>query len=180
MSDTEAEFVTCLCNVCSGKVEFDRALFDPSAPAVVPCPHCGLETRLYIPKTSVRIRVFPPTPPTSPSPSVPAPSSSKNPIVAAPPIVQRPPSPQVSASQVFSEIFKWGILVWTALCAAGAGYGVFNVFVLQAESTSRSLDDSPTATTLGIVAGVSIWGIVWGVVAIPGAVLWLVTKPRQR
>jgi Holliday junction DNA helicase RuvB subunit len=62
MSNTEAEFVTCLCNTCSGKIEFERASFDPVAPAVVTCPHCGLETQLYISKTSVRIGGLPPLP----------------------------------------------------------------------------------------------------------------------
>jgi holliday junction DNA helicase RuvB len=55
MSDTESEFVTCLCNTCSGKIEFAWALFDPEAPASVVCPHCGLETQLYIPNSPVSI-----------------------------------------------------------------------------------------------------------------------------
>jgi hypothetical protein len=35
----------CNCNQCSGHIEFD----DTQAGATVPCPHCGMDTRLYIP-----------------------------------------------------------------------------------------------------------------------------------
>ncbi len=62
MSDTESEFVTCLCNSCSGKIEFDRTLFDPEAPAAVECPHCGLETVLYVPgRDKIRPAAAPPS-----------------------------------------------------------------------------------------------------------------------
>jgi hypothetical protein len=186
MSVSAPRFVTCLCNTCSGKIEFERAAFDPRNPNVITCPHCGLETQLYLLSES-GFRVLPGAPdtiarasgvlPPSPSPGIAAPSSSKNTIAAAPPIIQRPP---VSTSQFFHDLCKWGILIWTALCAMGGGYGLFNVFVLKAQDTSRSLNVSPTATSLGIIAGMSIWGIVWCLVAIPGTVLWLITRPPQK
>jgi holliday junction DNA helicase RuvB len=69
MSDTASEFVTCLCNTCSGKIEFERALFDPEAPASVVCPHCGLETQLCIPSLPVSIPAAE-TPPQIPTPPV--------------------------------------------------------------------------------------------------------------
>jgi hypothetical protein len=79
MSDTESEFVTCPCNTCAGKIQFDRALFDPAAPAVVTCPHCGLETTLHIPSTPVAIPA-PTVPPQIPIPPVicPPPVKAKN------------------------------------------------------------------------------------------------------
>lgn len=58
----QAELVTCLCNSCPGRITFERARFDPMAPAVVACPHCGQETQLYIPKSSERIASPPPLP----------------------------------------------------------------------------------------------------------------------
>ena len=45
----KAALVTCMCNHCSGKLEFDAANFDPANPAVIQCPHCALDTTLYIP-----------------------------------------------------------------------------------------------------------------------------------
>ena len=81
MSETQSEFVTCLCNTCQGKIEFERASFDPSTPPVVSCPHCGLETHLYIPQ-SVKIPRLPP-----PSPS-PATSSLKDTIATPQPPIQ--------------------------------------------------------------------------------------------
>jgi hypothetical protein len=47
--NTDSKFVTCHCKSCSGGIEFERELFDPENPAVIECPHCGLETHLYIP-----------------------------------------------------------------------------------------------------------------------------------
>ena len=39
-------FEKCLCNHCSGNIEFDSE----HAGQMVACPHCGLETKLYVPK----------------------------------------------------------------------------------------------------------------------------------
>jgi hypothetical protein len=49
--NTNAKFVTCHCQSCSGGIEFERELFDSENPAVIECPHCGSQVRLYIPKT---------------------------------------------------------------------------------------------------------------------------------
>ena len=67
MSDAESAFVTCLCNLCSGKIEFEQAAFDPNTPCPVICPHCGLETYLYIPQAPKAI----PTPAAPPPPAKP-------------------------------------------------------------------------------------------------------------
>ncbi len=55
-----ARFVTCPCQHCSGKIEFDANQFDPTGSAggmttgqTVPCPHCGLETILFVPNAGV-------------------------------------------------------------------------------------------------------------------------------
>ena len=39
-------FEKCSCNHCSGHIEFDAS----QAGQVVACPHCGLETKVYVPK----------------------------------------------------------------------------------------------------------------------------------
>src|ERR1035437_9752845 len=39
-------FEKCSCNHCSGHIEFDPE----HAGQMVACPHCGLETKLYVPK----------------------------------------------------------------------------------------------------------------------------------
>ena len=49
--NTNAKFVTCHCQSCSGGIEFECELFDSENPAVIECPHCGSQVRLYIPKT---------------------------------------------------------------------------------------------------------------------------------
>ena len=44
----EPDYVVCECRHCSGHIEFDALQFTPNN-SVVPCPHCGTETKLYIP-----------------------------------------------------------------------------------------------------------------------------------
>jgi len=46
---------TCKCNSCSGKIEFNEEGFDYRNPPTVACPHCGLDTLLYIPTTSPKV-----------------------------------------------------------------------------------------------------------------------------
>lgn len=53
MSTNEPEkrptYVTCQCNHCAGKIEFDaNGLAEENS--IMPCPHCGLETKLFIPQ----------------------------------------------------------------------------------------------------------------------------------
>jgi ribosomal protein L40E len=44
--------VTCLCNHCSGHIEFEEAQFDAQT---ISCPHCGMDTVLYIPSVARRM-----------------------------------------------------------------------------------------------------------------------------
>jgi Holliday junction DNA helicase RuvB subunit len=46
-------FVNCPCQYCSGKIEFDANQLDAAANTTVPCPHCGLETIIFVPEQKV-------------------------------------------------------------------------------------------------------------------------------
>lgn len=43
-----AVWAVCACNVCSGHLEFDAARTGET----IACPHCGMETKLYVPGAS--------------------------------------------------------------------------------------------------------------------------------
>jgi holliday junction DNA helicase RuvB len=47
---TVPRYVTCPCQYCSGKIEFDANQLDAAENTTVPCPHCGLETIIFVPK----------------------------------------------------------------------------------------------------------------------------------
>ena len=49
-AQTAPNYVTCPCLHCNGKIEFDANQLDTAANAIVPCPHCGLETTIYLPE----------------------------------------------------------------------------------------------------------------------------------
>jgi hypothetical protein len=60
MSVSAPRFEKCFCQYCNGHIEFDAS----HAGEIVACPHCGLETKLYVPQAPL-----PETPePKSPSP----------------------------------------------------------------------------------------------------------------
>jgi hypothetical protein len=42
--------VTCPCQHCSGKIEFDANQLDPAENTTVPCPHCEMETIIFVPE----------------------------------------------------------------------------------------------------------------------------------
>jgi TPR repeat protein len=49
-AQTVPNYVTCPCQYCSGKIEFDANQLDAENPTVL-CPHCGLETIIFIPQS---------------------------------------------------------------------------------------------------------------------------------
>jgi Holliday junction DNA helicase RuvB len=48
-AQTAPNYVTCPCQYCSGKIEFDANQLDAAGNTTVPCPHCGLETIVFLP-----------------------------------------------------------------------------------------------------------------------------------
>ena len=42
-------YVKCRCQHCDGGIEFDANQLENGTPRIMDCPHCGLETILYIP-----------------------------------------------------------------------------------------------------------------------------------
>src|ERR1039458_2881126 len=68
MESTQPDLVTCSCNNCDGHLQFERQ----HAGARISCPHCGMETQLYIPQPSKGARPKKPTQPEPPMQPAPA------------------------------------------------------------------------------------------------------------
>jgi hypothetical protein len=51
VSEPSPNYVTCCCQHCDTGIEFDAAELAEEN-SIVPCPHCGLETKLFIPQTA--------------------------------------------------------------------------------------------------------------------------------
>jgi ribosomal protein S27E len=45
-----ANYVTCRCQYCDKGIKFDASTFDKGETRTVPCPHCGLETIIFVPQ----------------------------------------------------------------------------------------------------------------------------------
>lgn len=68
-------YVTCLCQYCSGKIEFDACGFDDGETRTVECPHCQMDTIIFVPRTPLRAEASKPLnlpPPRAVPPTIPA------------------------------------------------------------------------------------------------------------
>jgi hypothetical protein len=78
-SDKHPRFVTCPCQHCDGHIEFDASQIELTGSATgmttgqtVPCPHCGLETIIFVPHQNAPPSDPMPIPIASPLPKQPA------------------------------------------------------------------------------------------------------------
>jgi hypothetical protein len=66
-NESSPHFVTCPCQVCSGKIEFDASDFGQGETRTVECPFCKMETVIFISelqvsKNAIRAKIEPPPP----------------------------------------------------------------------------------------------------------------------
>lgn len=71
---TSPRYVTCRCQYCDGGIEFDASQLDKGETRTVECPHCQLETTIFVPRAQPPPPIPPPPPEKPPTP--PAPLSS--------------------------------------------------------------------------------------------------------
>ena len=64
-AQTATNYVTCPCQFCSGKIEFDANQLDTTENTTAPCPHCGLETIIFVPQVQNVPPIISPSPITS-------------------------------------------------------------------------------------------------------------------
>ncbi|MGO8839442.1 MAG: tetratricopeptide repeat protein [Limisphaerales bacterium] len=76
-----ANYVTCRCQYCDKGIEFDASTFEKGETRTVPCPHCGLETIIFVPENQ---RVPP--------------------VIAPPPLVNEA---QLDTPEAYSMVLKW-------------------------------------------------------------------------
>lgn len=62
-----SNFVTCHCEHCGGGIEFDANQLDPAQDVSVPCPHCEVETKLFLPEQTMPPVISDDTPPSAQS-----------------------------------------------------------------------------------------------------------------
>jgi hypothetical protein len=61
-TQTAPNYVTCPCQHCGGNIEFDANQLDAGEIPTVPCPHCELQTTIFVPD-----QISPPIPSSQPS-----------------------------------------------------------------------------------------------------------------
>ena len=52
-AQTAPNYVTCPCQHCGGRIEFDANQLDATEIPTVPCPYCELQTTIFVPEQNV-------------------------------------------------------------------------------------------------------------------------------
>lgn len=69
---------------------------------------------------------------------------------------------------------KWIILGWTIFCLIGFTAGMVNVYANRDKLIATNTEEGQAAAALGCIVVIGLWGIVWGAVAVPSSIIYLV------
>lgn len=165
MNKPAATFVTCRCQYCDNSIEFDASAFDKGETRTASCPHCGLETVLFVPPSSV--------------PTEPPKLNSIPPAIKAPQAVVAPKPPK-SFLEIVSILCMVGFLSWTVLCACGVGFGVFAMILNEGQNPAITSNNQyeQAGAAVGMFFGLGLWLIIWLLGAIPTFLIWFMTRKR--
>lgn len=163
---TEPQFVICPCRHCNGKIEFDASRFEKGETRAAECPHCHMETLLFIPQVASIVPTVeiqkPPVMPNKPRPAAPAANRQFKPLTLA-------------------EIMKWVVIGWTVLCAVGFGWGFMSVLranVMMPPAYGNE-DMRSFALLIALIMGAAMWFGIWALIAVPSLAIWLVSKKKS-
>ena len=74
------------------------------------------------------------------------------------------------------QVAKWVLLGWSVFCLIGVVVGMANVGGTLQNSSS---DMERTGTTLGLGCGMAMWIGIWGAIALPSLIIYLVAGKKQ-
>lgn len=159
-SSAEPHFVTCRCQHCDGNIEFNANELSQGETRQVNCPHCGLETNLFVPQQQQLSRQL-----------------------AIPPALPRPPKvakPPKSFGEIVSLICLIGFFAWTALCGLGVLSGFFAVAQSEQATPVITSNDQSAKTfgTIGFLIGLGFWFMIWLFGAVPTFMIWMITRKK--
>ena len=124
MNTPSLQFMTCVCQNCPGHIEFEATHSGES----ITCPHCGLETKLYVPQDAL---TEPPAPTSRVAPRPIAPRASVPPADAEPSTTSQPKSDAAGKQPKLASLLTAIQLVAWILCfgvlAVGGVYFVIGV-----------------------------------------------------
>jgi hypothetical protein len=104
-AQTAPNYVTCPCEHCSGNIEFDSNQLDGTENVTVPCPHCGLETKIFVPEQSMPPVISDDTP-------QPAQSDEFEKTESQPAETPQKPQPVQRSAEVQGSIGYFGLADW--------------------------------------------------------------------
>jgi hypothetical protein len=76
---------------------------------------------------------------------------------------------------VLASTTKWIVIGWSVLCLFGVVYGIANV---AADSSPAYTEAQQAGQAIGFGCGMFMWVFIWGAIAIPALVVWLVGQKR--
>jgi hypothetical protein len=155
-----ARFVTCPCQHCNGQIEFDASGFEKGETCNIECPHCRLETVIFVPVSRKPLSVPPP---------VPQPMARLQPV-------KKPKT----FSEIVAILCLIGFFGWTALCGFGVLLGLVATGQSEAVNPVLTSNDQTSRAfgTIGFVIGMGMWFGIWLFGALPTFMIWMMTRKR--
>jgi hypothetical protein len=152
-SEENIRLVTCRCQICNGAIEFDANELQGMESATVDCPHCHMETIIFAPRT----------PPARP--------------------VQTNPAAQAKTGPVLYQVMRSMVIAWSIVCILGLGGCVATTLTTTTTSTVPEGSNPETYHggffLIGIIMSVLWWAVVWVLVAVPCATIYVVSKKKE-
>ena len=157
-------YVTCPCQHCSGKIEFDADQIDVTGAAgntltgqTIPCPHCGLDT-IFIPNARQKM-------PSSSPPKIPLDATIKPPSLERVSPIKNPPL----------AIWRWCMRhkIWASVI----------LFWLFVSAVGATIEDSTQFSLIGLTwrfAGIFLVAIFWVFIAIIYFAPYFIAKDRNK
>jgi hypothetical protein len=163
-------YVTCRCQYCDKGIEFDANQLDVSGAAgdvligqTITCPHCGLDTILFVPNDQRKINP-------QPAKSAPPPAPPPKKVVSQPPVTPQeakakqeskpqpvksvPPSPEIAVTNLIKSLIRnQPLIAW--VCAAF--FAVTSIlFACLYLSEIQSLQKTQTALVMSEAASAEL------------------------
>jgi hypothetical protein len=147
-------FVTCRCQHCDGNIEFDACDFDKGETRNAECPHCHLETVLFIPQSK-------------------PPLLTKT--IPRKPVIKNPKT----TLEIISMLCMFAFFAWTILnCVIGL-YVFGSVLLNRNENPLYSNNQYAQAGgAIGFLIALIFGFVIWLIGAVPTFLIWFMTRKK--
>ena len=71
---------------------------------------------------------------------------------------------------------KWVLILWSGFCLFGVFYGL----AMVGKTIEQGSDAAKAGSTIGAGCGMGLWIAIWGAIALPALIIWLVSGQKAK